>query len=132
MDERDAFGATPVMCARDITAMLLLRAGASCEGLPMWRRVLLFRHACAVGDLLNVRTLLQNSCILLALCRNWSKKPFYTMPIMKVTHLLLGLFSIVGAVLVLWQGKLKKDFYAVPVKKVMWNLLKLSLMPAAM
>ena len=62
VDERDAFGATSIMCARDKTAMLLLRAGASCEELPKERRVPLFRHACAVGDLINVRTLLKNGC----------------------------------------------------------------------
>ena len=62
VDERDAFGATPIMCARGKTAMVLLRAGASCEELPKERRVPLFRHACAVGDLINVRTLLKNGC----------------------------------------------------------------------
>ena len=62
VNERDVFGATPLMCARDETALLLLRAGASCEELPKERRVHLFHLACAVGDLLNVRTLLKNGC----------------------------------------------------------------------
>ena len=62
VDEPGTFGDTPIMYASDKTAMLLLRAGASCEELSMERRVHLFRHACAVGDLLNVRTLLKNGC----------------------------------------------------------------------
>ena len=61
-DERDVFGDNPLKFASDKTAMLLLRAGASCEKLSMERRVHLFRHACAVGDLQNVRTLLKNRC----------------------------------------------------------------------
>ena len=69
VDERDAFGATPIMCARGKTAMLLLRAGASCEELPKERRVPLFRHACAVGDLQNVRTLLKNGCTISTLSK---------------------------------------------------------------
>ena len=55
-------GDTPLKFASDRTALLLLRAGASCEKLPMERRVHLFHLACAVGDLLNVRTLLNSGC----------------------------------------------------------------------
>ena len=62
VDERDVLSDTPLKFASDRTTMLLLRAGASCEELPMERRVHLFHLACAVGDLLNVRTLLNSGC----------------------------------------------------------------------
>ena len=62
-------GDTPLRFASDKTTMLLLRAGASCEGLPIERRVPLFRHACAVGDLQNVRTLLKNGCTISTLSK---------------------------------------------------------------
>ena len=42
--------------------MSLLRAGVSCEGLSKEEKDNLFRHACHVGDLLNVGTLLKNGC----------------------------------------------------------------------
>ena len=62
VDEPSAFGFTPLRLANDTLAMRLLRAGASCDGLPSVRMNRHFRHACHVGDLLSVRTLLENGC----------------------------------------------------------------------
>ena len=69
VDERDVLGDTPLKFASDKTTMLLLRAGASCEELPMERRVHLFHLSCAVGDLLNVHTLLNSGCSVASLSK---------------------------------------------------------------
>ena len=59
-----ALGNSPLCLARGNSAisMSLLRAGASCEGLPEEDKDDLFHHACHVGDLLAVDTLLKNGC----------------------------------------------------------------------
>ena len=59
-----ALGHSPLWLARDNRAisMSLLRAGASCEGLSKEKKDDLFLHACHVGDLLAVDTLLKNDC----------------------------------------------------------------------
>ena len=69
VDEPSAFGFTPLRLANDTLAMCLLRAGASCSGLPSVRMNRHFRHACHVGDLLNVRTLLENGCSVVTLSK---------------------------------------------------------------
>ena len=43
-------------------SLSLLRAGASCKGLPEKQKSELFHHACHVGDLLAVEPLLKNGC----------------------------------------------------------------------
>ena len=53
---------TPLKLANNRSAMILLRAGASCKGLSKSSLNSLFRHACSVGDLSNVRKLLKNGC----------------------------------------------------------------------
>ena len=50
-------------------SMSSLRAGASCEGLSKEEKDDLFRHACHVGDLLAVDTLLMNGCRVSTLSR---------------------------------------------------------------
>ena len=62
MDERDVFGVTPLMFASDKTAMLLLRAGASCKGLSVERITDLFHYACEVHDMVSVQSLLKKGC----------------------------------------------------------------------
>ena len=89
------------------------------KGLPMWRRVAFVSSCLRSGRLARMFVpFCRIRVVLLALCRNWSKKPFYTMPIMKVTHLLLGLFSMSGcSVSTLAREDSRKSFYAVPVAR---------------
>ena len=62
LDEPSVSCLTPLKLANNRSAMILLRAGASCKGLSKSSLNSLFRHACSVGDLSNVRTLLKNGC----------------------------------------------------------------------
>ena len=69
VDEPDVVGATALEFASGKTAMCLLRAGASCEGLPPGQMVDLFHQACAVGDLSSFRILLKSGCSVSSLSR---------------------------------------------------------------
>ena len=69
VDEPDVFGTTPLEFASGKTAMCLLRAGASCEGLPPGQMVDLFHQACAVGDLTSFCSLLKSGCSVHTLSR---------------------------------------------------------------
>ena len=66
VNERDDLGRTPLMLVDkrgdEAIAMCLLRAGASCEGLPEKRVNNLFRHACHEGDVFVAHSLLENGC----------------------------------------------------------------------
>ena len=65
LDVLDVGGRTPlwyVSTQHTAISMRLLRAGASCIGLPKGEVNELFRHACEIGDLLAVETLLKNGC----------------------------------------------------------------------
>ena len=71
-----ALGHSPLWLARGNRAisMSLLRAGASCEGLPEEDKDDLFHHACHVGDLLAVDSLLKNGCSVGILSREEQEK----------------------------------------------------------
>ena len=64
LDVLSVVGVTPFWYAYRNTAisMRLLRAGASCIGLSKDEVNELFHHACEIGDLLAVETLLKNDC----------------------------------------------------------------------
>lgn len=57
-----AFGVTSLERVSGKLAMYLLRAGASYKKLPTAQVDSLFHHACRMGDLLNVCTLLEYGC----------------------------------------------------------------------
>ena len=62
VDERDVLGVTPLRFASVKTAMLLLRAGATCKWLSVERISNLFYYACTVHDMASVQSLLEEGC----------------------------------------------------------------------